>query len=163
MNATQVKRIKKWLTALRSGKFQQGEGQLAFIGDYDDDGDPIEIEYCCLGVACRSVLRMPESSVKDWANYSLFSKVDKGTRNCDSKYGKFHKTFGLENPLLVARVQSRQNIDNTIDDYEHYLAHLNDDKNWSFNKIARQVENDTKWLLRKLGKDDLLTLLDDDE
>ena len=34
---------KKWLEALRSGKYEQGEGYLQ-----NADG-----QYCCLGVACR--------------------------------------------------------------------------------------------------------------
>lgn len=39
----------KWVAALRSGKFQQGRGQLR-------KGD----EYCCLGVLCK-VARIPIS------------------------------------------------------------------------------------------------------
>lgn len=34
----------KWVKALRSGKFKQGQGAL-----YDEDG------YCCLGVLCKVV------------------------------------------------------------------------------------------------------------
>ncbi len=38
---------KRWLRALRSGKFIQGEGYLKVS---DDDG---VIKHCCLGVACE--------------------------------------------------------------------------------------------------------------
>ena len=34
----------KWLTALRSGKYEQGESELKTKGTQ---------EYCCLGVACK--------------------------------------------------------------------------------------------------------------
>ena len=34
---------KKWVAALRSGKYKQGKGQL-----YDN----LDEKYCCLGVAC---------------------------------------------------------------------------------------------------------------
>lgn len=40
---------KKWLAALRSGKYKQGRGYLLEI---DDQGNKT---YCCLGVACKVV------------------------------------------------------------------------------------------------------------
>ena len=41
---------KKWLAALRSGEFKQGEGNLEFKKEAFEKSDK---EYCCLGVACR--------------------------------------------------------------------------------------------------------------
>ncbi|NBQ68164.1 MAG: hypothetical protein EBU46_04735, partial [Nitrosomonadaceae bacterium] len=36
----------RWLNALRSGKYKQGEGSLRQL---DNEGKP---QYCCLGVLC---------------------------------------------------------------------------------------------------------------
>lgn len=44
MTEEQKENIKKWIDALRSGKYQQGRKALRREGDGD--------EYCCLGVAC---------------------------------------------------------------------------------------------------------------
>jgi hypothetical protein len=41
---TNKKNIRKWVKALKSGKFEQTTGQLF---------DNKENKYCCLGVACR--------------------------------------------------------------------------------------------------------------
>lgn len=42
--------LKKWVAALRSGKYNQGEGHL---GMTDEDGDE---HFCCLGVLCELAL-----------------------------------------------------------------------------------------------------------
>lgn len=36
---------RKWVEALRSGKYQQGQNRLATV-------EPDGIKYCCLGIAC---------------------------------------------------------------------------------------------------------------
>ena len=51
---TQVKRLTKWVEALRSGKYRQGRGQLQTAG-----------RYCCLGVACRALPRMPRPDTRE--------------------------------------------------------------------------------------------------
>jgi hypothetical protein len=44
------KRLKrKWVEALRSGKFKQGRGYLRRVEGINDDGNEEE-SYCCLGV-----------------------------------------------------------------------------------------------------------------
>ncbi len=55
----------KWLDALRSGKFKQGQGLL-----YDNKTD----EYCCLGVACKIALPdndPPENEFIDAEKYDV--------------------------------------------------------------------------------------------
>lgn len=47
---TYESRLKKWLTALRSGKYKQTAGKLRGC---DGEGDNIYDTYCCLGVACE--------------------------------------------------------------------------------------------------------------
>jgi hypothetical protein len=44
--------LKKWLKALRSGKYQQGKSSLR-IADYDYDSNKSFFLYCCLGVGCE--------------------------------------------------------------------------------------------------------------
>lgn len=51
-----VENTKKWVDALRSGKYLQTSGQLGFRyeGSYGDDS------YCCLGVACMTAIENGE-------------------------------------------------------------------------------------------------------
>lgn len=52
--------LDEWLTALRSGEWQQGKDALATVALDADGGETIA--YCCLGVACElsdEVARMP--------------------------------------------------------------------------------------------------------
>lgn len=58
---------KKWITALKSGEYQQGVGQLC-------DGEPT---YCCLGVACKIV--DPDVFSKRGKNYGYFSELYEGS------------------------------------------------------------------------------------
>lgn len=61
----------KWLTALRSDEFEQGEGELCAIDD--DTGD---LKYCCLGVlslicGVKTDLMLCESSLDDVGLHDL--------------------------------------------------------------------------------------------
>jgi len=51
---------KKWLAALRSGKYEQGTGALC------EDG-----KYCCLGVLCEVLPRPKKKSVKYFYNENI--------------------------------------------------------------------------------------------
>ncbi len=66
---------KKWLKALRSGKYKQGEGQLERI---DADGNA---KYCCLGVACKMLY--PKERIKggiiELDQYEKVPNILKGT------------------------------------------------------------------------------------
>lgn len=46
---------RKWVNALRSGKFKQGEQQLRSIDEYNEQ------TYCCLGVACALGIAKPKT------------------------------------------------------------------------------------------------------
>lgn len=58
---TPVERLEEWIAALRSGKYQQGYGQLR---EFDS--------YCCLGVACDLYDATGWESVRD----GLFRQQD---------------------------------------------------------------------------------------
>lgn len=121
MTALQKGRIKKLVSALRSGKYKQGRGQL-FKGG----------EYCCLGVACdlygkangvqwemegSTAARMLDEDcelprvVSEWFG---FPKVDDGFR-----------VFSNKNPYLTSTVA---------------MVEANDELKWSFKRIATAIE-----------------------
>ncbi|WP_367137955.1 hypothetical protein [Saccharothrix sp. HUAS TT1] len=54
MNKTQRANFVKWMSALRSGTYSQGRGQLR-IPVLDLDYNITGMTYCCLGVACDVV------------------------------------------------------------------------------------------------------------
>lgn len=45
--------MEKWVKALRSGEYIQGDGMLRQVDD-DDNGNPV-VKHCCLGVLCEIV------------------------------------------------------------------------------------------------------------
>jgi len=53
-----VKFKEKWLKALRSGEYKQGEGYLL-----------INNTLCCLGVGCK-VLNIPDKNINNWGSPS---------------------------------------------------------------------------------------------
>lgn len=65
--------MKKWINALRSGKFKQGTGTLK---QYDSKGNA---QYCCLGVLCELYNQEMKKNKKKmlsettWSNDSDFS------------------------------------------------------------------------------------------
>lgn len=63
----------KWLTALRSGDYEQGRAHLALI-------TPEGAEYCCLGVLCDLAERagLIETQVKDYGNNRIVYYVPHG-------------------------------------------------------------------------------------
>jgi hypothetical protein len=67
-----LKRVKnKWVKALRSGKYQQGSGQLRF---YEDS---IEPHYCCLGVLAH----ITDPDEKTWKEfYGTFGRNEEQAR-----------------------------------------------------------------------------------
>lgn len=92
--AINVKNMKTWVKALRSGKYKQGKGQLRF-----------DNTFCCLGVACdiskldkwnkkwfysEEHLALPHS-VRDWLG--LRSKDPTVGSKCLSAYNDDGKTF----------------------------------------------------------------------
>lgn len=71
----------KWLSALRSGNYQQGEGKLKITNE-----DNSELFYCCLGVLCEikgldtepGLLREPEGGEAFWDYQFVFPQSSGG-------------------------------------------------------------------------------------
>lgn len=107
----------RWLTALRSGDYKQGEGVLR-NHDYDPvTGKPIPGKevYCCLGVLCDIV--WPESWHKaEAANYD---------------HPMWDHDEGIEMPSddLLAKV-------GLSEETAQRLANFNDKDHWTFAQIA---------------------------
>ena len=68
MNKLHKKRIQKWVDALKSGEYKQGQSRLRNI----------ENKYCCLGVACDIYEKQTKQklSTRKWAYAYLPEEVE---------------------------------------------------------------------------------------
>lgn len=105
---------RKWLTALRSGKYKQGEGVLKVKGKQ---------EFCCLGVAC-DIAGIPRGKV---CGLGLPSELS--------------KELQLRLPPFFRDEAFGGN--DKCDDYMRTLASMNDEGT-SFEDIADEIENTFK-------------------
>lgn len=69
--------IRRWVDALRSGKYKQGEGALVTV-EFPEDGGERKEYHCCLGVLCElaaeaGVATRSESSVKAHGGWVTFN------------------------------------------------------------------------------------------
>jgi hypothetical protein len=113
----------KWIEALRSGMYKQGEGYLR-------QGD----KFCCLGVLCDLYLQ-ENKDCEGWYFYSLFQKTADPT-----------KVFGIlgENQVLpysIAKWAGLPSKSPTVinNNTEVFLDVLNDDGE-SFKSISDLIE-----------------------
>lgn len=93
---------KKWLRALRSGKYKQGRGQLHKV-------DRDEHRFCCLGVLCDLYVKEHKQKwemLADNGGSSLFKGRAYYLPECvrkwagmDSNYGKVSDCFGKYSSL----------------------------------------------------------------
>lgn len=113
------KRVKKrWVAALRSGKYMQVSHQLR-----RGDG------FCCLGVLC-----------------DLHSKSKSSTRSKWTPYNSY-KGRSVDLPAVVCKwagIELKDKNDNcvpiTFSDEPRYLTWLNDQQHCSFEEIAEAIE-----------------------
>lgn len=121
---------KKWVKALRSGEYKQGEGRLAYSKNNH------EALYCCLGVACDLYKK---------ENPDDFS-VD--FEEIDDDHGLVEICFDHNNMFLPEIVQKWLNlasIDGVIQSQSTSLSELNDSGE-SFEYIASIIEEEEKEL-----------------
>jgi hypothetical protein len=118
---------KKWLEALRSGDYKQGNDRLFKISK-DKEGNKIE-EFCCLGVAA-SLCNFPKfkSAIED---KSLFDEDGSMT---EAEILKF-KENGLPKILIGSPEISSPNFSSLIGK----LTEMNDNGK-SFKQIANYIE-----------------------
>ncbi len=102
---------RKWVNALRSGKYNQGRGML-----FDHDKNA----YCCLGVACAAA-HIPQSKIlKIGFIDALLVRRNKDNLNSSDK-------AALNTLIAVENLQDK-------------LAHFNDTSRLSFKWIASWIE-----------------------
>lgn len=104
----------KWLEALRSGKYKQGQGCLAFNG-----------KFCCLGVLCDI------SGVGKWDNDGSYVCPD-GSRSSQVPPMEVVvcAELGCENPMMTPSNETLGRLS---------LGRLNDNRA-TFDKIANLIE-----------------------
>ena len=105
----------KWLTALRSGDYQQGEGEFCNNG-----------KYCCLGVAYKEAhLRNPNKA-------QGFIKMG------DKKLPKILRGNELDNDIVDILVAMNDN--QRVDHENEYMPNRRYKRKQSFTQIANWIE-----------------------
>lgn len=114
-------RQKKWIKALRSGKYEQGEGALR--DSYD--------KFCCLGVACDiyddSRWGIPRVKTKS-GYFEYFYRYGKKGRESEVATKEVREYLGL-----------RDGYGSRVDDPYGSLIEMNDEGK-SFKRIANALE-----------------------
>lgn len=119
------KRIKKrWIAALRSRKYKQGEGLLRQKGDTKKQVD----RFCCLGVLCELAVKakvIPPAVIDFEMEKYFYAGASQELPGEVMKWAKIGTSCGS-----FTRASDRSDTD---------LAELND-KGMPFNKIANYIE-----------------------
>ena len=118
-------RVRKWIKALKSGKFTQGSGKLEILpGEFSligGDNDSNESHYCCLGVAnkvCKLRQRPEQGTLShSWALLGL-----------NNSGGEFR---------------------GVMLDRNYALTDLNDRYGWSFDDIANLLQDQYNVIMKK--------------
>lgn len=121
--------MKKWVKALRSGKFKQGTGTLK---QYNRKG---KAEHCCLGVLCE----LYNGEMRKNKKKTLPEKV----YDNDSDFSYGYSRFGGKKEDLPQEVMKWAAINNRLGQVGkggNCLADLND-TGYKFNTIADIIEN----------------------
>lgn len=113
---------KKWVAALRSGRYKQDGGELQ-----GRDG------YCCLGVAC---------AVYEEVHGDVLFKGSGGYYTggfLDGSYARVREWLGLT---------SKQGCFEDADGFHNTLVNVNDSSGANFNDIADVIEREPKGLFK---------------
>jgi len=136
---TNLKLIKEWIEALRSGKYTQGQSCLRSRGD----------KFCCLGVLCDITSR------KDWEvvvfdeEYSYYSILEEDSVLPESILNLLNLeertlTFKIssENSKLLEILENYEEEDRVSELGYYDLAQLNDSWELDFSQIADILEEE---------------------
>ena len=127
--------MKKWVKALRSGKFKQGAGTLK---QFNSKG---QAQHCCLGVLCE----LYNTTMKKNKKKILPEKV----YDNDSDFSHGYCRFGGKKEDLPKEVKDWAGMNDNLgrfylsDDHYEYLADLNDCGR-KFKTIADIIEKEWK-------------------
>lgn len=122
MNAAQKARIKRWVAALRSGKYEQGQGYLR--QDITDHHGHTTSEFCCLGVLCDLTPRARLVRYNDRPS-------DEAIRHYD---------FGRTTNDQVIDHVAWTELTGLPDTFQSELTDMNDSGSYGFDEIADCIE-----------------------
>ena len=125
--------MKKWVKALRSGKFKQGTGTLK---QYNSKG---QVKYCCLGVLCE----LYNQEMKKKKKKTLPEKT-KNNNSCFTDWHK-HTVFGDKGFDLPKEVMKWSGIETSDGQLWYTLGDLStlsslNDSGKRFKTIANIIE-----------------------
>lgn len=126
-NGLNKPRIRKWVNALRSGKYKKTTGRLKGI-------ITSKPTYCCLGVACE----ISKLDTWDYDGYYDDAQTELPGSVCD--YYGFQSgdpEVTLTRTLVVKKSETKYLPGDRV-----HLARLNDDFGLSFKKIADLIERE---------------------
>lgn len=109
---------KRWIAALRSGEYQQGQGELKTSSG----------TYCCLGVLCELA---KADGVGGWNHLRNF-EVNANDLSSGALPAGVREWAGLES--------SDPRVVNESDGQKWHLSSVNDNLQFDFNKIADLIE-----------------------
>lgn len=114
---------KKWIKALRSGKYEQGTKALCYEAD--------SIRYCCLGVLCDLYREENGGRWKETAEC-----VTQGRKTINMM------SFGGQNECLPEKVRKWAGMKSVVGNYDSRYDSLADrnDEGTSFKRIADIIE-----------------------
>jgi hypothetical protein len=120
------KYVKMWIEGLRSGKYQQGVGQLANREVVSDD-----FCYCCLGVACEVMKEEFDLKVSQYDTYKSYEGAMTSLPN-----------------VMVSALNMRKGDGSFIneDGVKDCLIALNDTEGKTFAEIADLIESNPEGL-----------------
>lgn len=132
MTTKQKAVIKKWVTALRSGKYKQGRGTLAQqIGS--------NTHYCCLGVLCDLAVKSKIITKHKKKRFFVFGGKTSTLPQTVSKWAGLQDNSGS-----YYSNDATYSITSLID--------LNDTDRWKFKKIADLIESNPDGLFKGKSK-----------
>lgn len=130
----QKERLRLWVQALRSGRYRQGNARLASV-DASAEGAPLC--YCCLGVACEVAIDNSADGVRrralPWDGYMFRDDEDVWLPENSELPPPVKDWFGFD--LCDPVVSTERAYAGPV-----YAALANDDLEWTFEKIADEIE-----------------------
>lgn len=137
----------KWVAALRSGEFTQTTGTLERLEEHTTSfGKKLQPGFCCLGVLCK-VAELPRR-LNAAGDCALYMDMDRGIshRYNDESSGDLPIGFAhsqdltsdgrLRKPVVVRKERDDEMVDCIYDS----LVALNDDAGFTFEQIAKVIE-----------------------
>ncbi len=129
MTPQQRENVRKWVEALRSGKYQQGEGALRIHTPGEKD------RFCCLGVACDALNPEGWHSTEGFGDEHVgFTFREHGIEYDTPPREFMADVLGIDNPDPVLLQQGE------VEGGALRATYVNDELAWGFEKIADLVE-----------------------